>query len=666
MNACSRAALLALACVCADAHAVPTSLTDLPQLTAEAPPRVPATASCTEKVLSHLFVNSYGTPGFGAHAAAACPGPWSAVILSIDVSVSGVQFDRIFDIYAGRYLLLSSSTSEPASEVPNALTHWHIDTDVSRYAGLLAGDQPITAILNNINDATYTGQYQVDLSLTFYATDANTPAAKVPDWLMPVLPASTDPAHPDGPGNYGDDGYSPLRPATPTYTQSVTLPQNLLALYADVYAQGHGACEEFWWAAPGQCGVGTPLRQVVLSIDGVIAGFAPVYPVLFTGGGGPGSWNPIPSPRAWHLDPYRLDLTPFVGRLVDGQPHSIRLDVPDAGYSDPGDFWEVGAVLSGTLDAASTQTSGALTSAPVADAATEMIMGDATNTGIIDFSASRSGEWIGYVTGSGGRVDTEVTSNFDLSTVSAVALTDSTWHWTTVSRNAVNGATPVSMTTARTYQLQAPPAGGGHFEDAATVSVDGAAPMQSNFDLNLYTLGAVEANVQQVEHYTASDSSGYCYDHLVTANAGYVVADQVLPCISLPGVGTGSGTGSTTGSSTGSTTGSTTGGDTGGSTTGSSTGSTTGDSTGSSTGSSTGGTTGTSTGATTGDATGSSTGSTSGGSTGTAQPADNSAGGGGGALSPLMLLVMLVGAGRRLPRGFTASIKSMLLIVYRI
>src|SRR2546426_11421772 len=55
---------------------------DLPQVTAEAPPRVPATASCTEQVLTHTFANSYYAPGFGQHLAAACSGPWSAVILS--------------------------------------------------------------------------------------------------------------------------------------------------------------------------------------------------------------------------------------------------------------------------------------------------------------------------------------------------------------------------------------------------------------------------------------------------------------------------------------------------------------------------------------------------------------------------------------------------------
>jgi hypothetical protein len=507
--------------------------TDLPQTTAEPPPRVPATASCIEQVLTHTFANSYYAPGFGQHAATQCPGPWAAAVLNIDVSVSGVQFDRIFDIYAGPVLIFATSTSEPASVLPNAVTHWHIDADVSRFAGLLATDQPITAILNNVNNSTYTGQYQVTLSLTFYATGPNAPAAKVPDVIVPVLPANG--TNPQLPGNYGGDDYAVLNAGTPSYQQNVTLPRNLLTLQADVYAQGHGACEEFWWAAPSQCGVGTPLRQVTIAIDGVLAGVAPVYPVLFTGGGGPGSWNPIPSPRAWHVDPYRLDLTPFVGRLVDGQPHQITLAVPDAAYSDPGDFWLVGATLLGKTDPGVTQTSGALTSPPVADAATETTTGDPNITGAIDFTATRSGTWIGYVIGSAGRRDVVVNNSFDLTTVSGIALTNSTWHWTTSSQLTNVGGTPITTTVARTYLLDAPPAGGGEFGDSATTTINGPAPFNSNFQLDLKTAGAVEANITQVETYQATDSNGYCYNRVINAAGGYVTSDQQgLPCVPPP------------------------------------------------------------------------------------------------------------------------------------
>ena len=99
--------------------------------------------------------------------------------------------------------------------------------------------------------------------------------------------------------------------------------------------------------------------------------------------------------------------------------------MPDAAYSDPGDFWLVGATLLGKTDPGTTQTSGALTSPPVAGSATETTTGDPTITGAIDFTATRSGTWTGYVVGSAGRRDMVVNNSFDLSTVSGIALTNS-------------------------------------------------------------------------------------------------------------------------------------------------------------------------------------------------------------------------------------------------
>jgi|GEM_PF-3994945 len=498
-------------------------LKDLPQLTAEPPLRTPATPSCTETVLVHTFANSYYQPGYGQHRASACKGPWAFVALGADVSVSGVQFDRLFDIYIGHVPMLSSSTSEPASSIPGAVTHWHVDSDVSRFAGLLASDQPITAILNNVNDATYTGQYAVTLTLTYYQASPAAPAIVPPDYIGAVFEPGDAP-HADGPGNIGTSGYAGLGAGTPSYSRSLSLPTNLLSLVADVYAEGHGACEEFWWAEPGQCGTGTPLRQVLLAIDGVVAGFAPVYPVLFTGGGGPGSWNPIPSPRAWHLDPYRLDLTPFVGLLVDGKPHQFTVSVPDAAYSDPGDYWVVGATLLGKIDPALAQTGGTLTSAPVPSSATETLSPGPAGT-VLRFKGNRSGSWSGYVVGSAGRVDTSVSNQFDIGSTSAEVV-DSTWHWTTASTTAISGATPVTSTVTRTYSLLSPGIGGGHFGDEAVRTTDGPAPYRSSFKLDLKTLGAVDANVVEAETYAGSDSTGYCFQRVVTASGGYVLADR--------------------------------------------------------------------------------------------------------------------------------------------
>lgn len=610
---------------------IPTDPTQLPQVTAEPPLRTPATKTCTETVLVHTFANSYYSPGYAQHSASACPGPWSFVALDASVSVTGVQFDRLFDIYIGNVPMLSSSTSEPASEIPGAVTYWHVDSDVSRFAGLLASDQPITAILNNVNDSTYTGQYAVMLTLTFYATGTDAPAIVPPDYIGAVFDPGAPP-YQSGPGDYGTSGYAGLSANTPSYTKALTLPPNLLTLVADVYAEGHGACEEFWWDEPAECGVGTPLRQVVLSIDGVIAGFAPVYPVLFTGGGGPATWEPIPSPRAWHLDPYQLDITPFIGLLSDGQPHSFNIDIPDAAYSDPGDYWVVGATLRGTIDPVLLHTGGVLTSSPVAAAATESTTTDPTSTAILNFSGARDGSWTGNVISSAGNVTTTVTNHLDITT-QAAEVVNSTWHWNTSSAVTSGSAAPVTSTADKTYTLSSAGIGGGVFGDSGTFSIDGFSPYSSSFDLELTTVSVVEASVTEAETYSGSDSTGYCYQRIINASAGYVVSDQTSPiCLALPA---GSTSGSSTGGSSGGTAGTTSGGSTnggasGGATSGSTGGggtsagatsggspSTGGGDAGTTAGMTTGTTAGGTTGATSGDTTsGTSAGSTSGGMTG--------------------------------------------------
>lgn len=527
------AGLLPVLALTPTAPVAAADLKDLPQLTAEPPLRTPATASCTETVLVHTFANSYYQPGYGQHRAASCKGPWAFVALGVEVSVSGVQFDRLFDIYVGHVPMLSSSTSEPASLLPGAVTHWHVDADVSRFAGLLASDQPITAILNNVNDGTYTGQYAVTLTLTYYAAGPGVPAIVPPAFIGALFEPGEAP-HADGPGNLGTSGYAGLGANNPRYARSLVLPQNLVSLVADVYAQGHGACEEFWWAEPGQCGTGTPLRQVLLSIDGVVAGFAPVYPVLFTGGGGPGSWNPIPSPRAWHVDPYRLDLTPFVGLLVDGRPHRFTIDVPDAAYSDPGDYWIVGATLLGEVDPRLPRTIGALTAAAVTPLAEGGL--SAPQAAATHYTGARDGRWSGYVIGSRGRVDSTVSNRFELRSTSSTVV-DSRWQWTTASTTQPWDAVAVTRTVSREYGLVSPGLGGGHFIDTATETVDGPQPFTSNFQLRLNTLGAIDANLAQVETYAGSDSSGYCYERMVSASGGYVTLDRVAGSLPVKLIG---------------------------------------------------------------------------------------------------------------------------------
>lgn len=505
---------------------------DLPQVTADPPVRVPGTARCDEVVLDNRFDGFYlpdpdpkknpqnrGGVRYGMHKAGACPGPWARVVLNVDVYVDdGVQFDRVFEIYIRNAPLLSSSTSEGVGE--GKKVHWHVETDASAFARWLEEDQPITAILNNAHWDGYFGIFNVKLTLSYYAADATHPAVGAPDWIAAVYPSNAEGRPLESThGNSGYGGFD-FRSRRPEVAIDIAdLPRNLVSLAADLRAQGHGPNEEFWW--------GEGKRQVELLIDGQLAGFAPLYPVLFTGANGPGNWMPIPSPRAFHLDPYRVDLTPFVGRLVDGHPHTFTLRVPDATLQD-GDYWMVGATLFGATDPATPvrQTVGELTAATVDEGATE-----SSTTGV-DYAATRSGSWKGYVVSSAGRVDTEVANHFDFSTPQAVLAYDNVWNWITSTRATPAGGAATTTTVDRDYTLQGTLGLAGAVPsamtlgDAATVTVDGPVPYSSEFQLQMTTSGiGLANNLTQLETYCGKDSTGWAWSRAITSHGGFVTSD---------------------------------------------------------------------------------------------------------------------------------------------
>ena len=80
----------------------------------------------------------------------------------------------------------------------------------------------------------------------------------------------------------------------------MTFPTNTIEVYAEVFASGNGN-EEFWYFNTaneflGDLPAGTtfgdgPFREVRLLVDGVLAGVAFPYAVIFTGGIVPTAWR---------------------------------------------------------------------------------------------------------------------------------------------------------------------------------------------------------------------------------------------------------------------------------------------------------------------------------------------------------------------------------------
>ncbi|MFJ9615953.1 peptide-N4-asparagine amidase [Streptomyces noursei] len=291
-------------------------------VTAGPPVSVPDTPSCQVTVADTEF-RDY-TPYKGTYTPPAkCGRRWNKVVLRLEGSVAGRQFDRLGYLHIGGVEVLRTSTPEPS---PAGIT-WKVEKDVTRYAPTLRVGQPVEMLIGNTVDGTYTGVIKVKATLTFYTARGPVKEAATPDKVLTLQGAHTEGA---------------------VYEGRLTTPRNSERIVAEVYATGSGGgCEEFWYLtvpdpASYSCKAKDgPYREVQVTVDGELAGIATPYPTVWTGGwSNPFLWYVIPSPRAFDVHPVEYDLTPFAARLNDGRPHRIAVSVVglpagQAGWSTP-------------------------------------------------------------------------------------------------------------------------------------------------------------------------------------------------------------------------------------------------------------------------------------------------------------------------------------------
>lgn len=495
------------------------------QVEADRPIPVPPTHSCTETIAKHDFGNSYGAPYVGSYQPpAACAGPWNTVVLTLTGSVGQVQFDRDVYVAVGGAVLLDGSTSEPCCTGSNDIT-WTVQRDVTQDTALLQHDQPVVVELDNVNDSTYTGVYHVTVNLTFYGADAKHPAPATPDAVLRVSASSTS---------------SPMLSVSAAGQQpgaDVTFPRNLVHLSAELFADAHGPCEEFWWSDPENC-AGSPYREVAIYIDGQLAGAAPAYPVTYTGADGPGLWEPIPSPRAWNLRPYDLDLTPFVGELTDGQPHHIALGILDATYTS-GDFWAVAANLDAVVGPSNARTQGALTAVSAPAAPTDTLTDpDPSGASVMD-TTSHALSFTGWVMKPRGRVTTTVNESMGESATETAATVNGRTAWTQSSTTAGPNNDHMVHTDHATYLVRSADLTNFDFRDngSSLTTVGGEAVAASAYDETMNTANSTGLAFNGVEHerYRYADSGGACYDRILGAVAGEIAVDRTdARCPAVP------------------------------------------------------------------------------------------------------------------------------------
>ncbi|XP_054816690.1 peptide-N4-(N-acetyl-beta-glucosaminyl)asparagine amidase A-like [Prosopis cineraria] len=331
------------------------------------PIELPHTKPCSYHILRHYFASTYGKPPVVANYT---PPPhcsshkFSKIVLEWKATSRGRQFDRIFGVWLGGVEILRSCTAEPRA---NGIV-WTVEKDITRYYSSLMKDNTLAVYMGNIVDGNYTGAYHVDIFIHFYppekkALSSHRPKSKnsAPGLGGPadlILPISRDFPIKDG-------LWFEIENSTDTKSKEFKIPQNAYRAVLEVYVSFHEN-DEFWYSnlpneyltannltdeVPGN----GPFRYVEVTIDSHTVGAIFPFTVIYTGGFNPLLWRPISGIGSFNLPSYDLELTPYLGKILDGQTHSVHFTVGRAL-----NVWYIDANLHLWLDEKSDRTEGKL------------------------------------------------------------------------------------------------------------------------------------------------------------------------------------------------------------------------------------------------------------------------------------------------------------------
>lgn len=291
---------------------------------------------------------------------------WSHVVLEFNVTSKGDQYDRIAAVWINGIELLRTSTAEPNEHG----IFWNVRKDVSKYVSVLSmSNATLTVMLENLVNDVYTGAYNVNVSFLYY--QVNDVRASVEDNFrinrkLGVLDRNEIVEFNKGKRSYNvyekaadliipisgvvDQGFwFRIKSENDVHFKEVVIPLNCYRAVIEVYVSFHGD-DEFWYSNPPdeyieKNGLVTgrghgAYREVFVNIDGSFVGSVVPFPVIFTGGINPLFWEPVVGIGAFDLPSYDIDLTPFLGMLLDGKPRRIGL-----GVGDSISFWLVDANL---------------------------------------------------------------------------------------------------------------------------------------------------------------------------------------------------------------------------------------------------------------------------------------------------------------------------------
>ncbi|CAI0422780.1 unnamed protein product [Linum tenue] len=331
---------------------------------------VPNTVPCKQLLLEHDFGSTMGKPpvvvdynGPPSHCASY---NFSKIVLEWTGTCNGTQGHTIFGVWLdGVELIRSSPAQTPGLNVSVA---WTARKDITRYSSLLLKKetQKLAVFLRNMVYSVFTGVYHITIGVSFYPspnpkiiTD-NSGFEFVSNNIADlILPISRNVESKDG-------LWFPIENSTDEkQIKEFKIPQNAYRAVLEVYVSPIDTDETWWSSYPagfysfnhkllGGHGDG-PFRDVMIRLDDVVVGAIWPYPVIF--GAGNDMWNPVASIGCFDLPSYDIELTPFLGTLLNGGIHNLSFGIGNAVS-----VWYIDANLHIWLDHQSSKTTGELVS----------------------------------------------------------------------------------------------------------------------------------------------------------------------------------------------------------------------------------------------------------------------------------------------------------------
>ncbi|KAK9074174.1 hypothetical protein SSX86_006771 [Deinandra increscens subsp. villosa] len=327
-------------------------------------------------------------------------------------------------------------------------------------------NQTLAVYLGNIVDSTYTGVYHVNVSFHFYPAEKTKKLNKFDNlnvnsdhlynewaektkklnkfdnlnmnsdhlfndwaeknkklnkfdnlynqWADLIIPISRNLPLNDG-------LWFEIENSTDVKSKQFTVPRNAYRAVLEVYVSFHEN-DEFWPTnvpneyvsdnnLTGYPGNG-PFREVVVSLDGGVIGAVWPFTVVYTGGVNPLLWRPITGIGSFNLPTYDIEITPFLGTVLDEKSHDFSFSVTNAL-----NVWYIDANLHIWLDEKSEKTNGKLVTQTVSPLHVSLLANYTGLNGSFVTKVTRSIKSTGWVESSHGKIVTESTQEFSYSNI---------------------------------------------------------------------------------------------------------------------------------------------------------------------------------------------------------------------------------------------------------